>query len=521
MSSQLKEKQQTKSKEQIPTRDLQADFHFNQHLFRTVAYTAAGFGLGMASSLLFKHKAGMTIFFAGAGAGYGSADFVNDLKRFRNQRGPTQIKREGGASSQISEKLDRTADNLKGDLQKAKNKVERGVEDVSSQVAGKINQTAKGAEEWARNASEKATQHFQSKDYRRGGDDDKDKDDNKSGKKETSRKDESSLKKGFNDVKDQVKQSAESLKKDFKKDDSSLKKDAKDLKDQVKQSAESLKKDVKKDDSSLKKDAKDLKDQVKQSAESLKNNFKKDDTQKKDQKKDDSSLKKDAKDLKDQVKQSAESLKNNFKKDDTHKKDESKDKSKDQSKDGEKTSFNTTMRGGQTVTAKKEEGSKEHRAVGGTNLRVDQYTAKVPDVSAFQEGYSTPKPEQEGPVKVKREDKSHGGQGKSKADINSTINKGGQHFQDFRSNPHELGKGGELHDIKQDYQRNRNKAGDPEADAKRRASHQLAQDMHGESVHQGNNIRVNMQSETKQGFQNYKTGVAPGLQKNQVNATLE
>jgi len=476
MSTQLKDKQQTKSKEQVPTRDLQADFHFNQHLFRTVAYTAAGFGLGMVSSLLFKHKAGMTIFFAGAGAGYGGADFVNDLHKFRNQRGPTQIKREGGASSQINEKLNRTADNLKGDLQQAKNKVERGVEDVSGQVAGKINQTARGAEEWARNASEKATQHFQSKDYRRSGDDDKDKDDKKSGKK-----DESSLKKGFNDVKDQVKQSAESLKKDFKKDDSSLKKDAKDLKDQVKQSAESLKKDFKKDDSSLKKDAKDLKDQVKQSAESLKNNFKKDDTQKKDQ---------------------------------------SKDQSKNQPREeGEKTSFNTTTKGGQTVMAKREEGSKEHRSVGG-NLRVDQYTAKVPDVSAFQEGYSTPKPEQEGPVKVKREDKSQGGQDKSKADVNKTYNQGGQHFQDFRSNPNQLGKAGELHEIKQDYQRNRNKAGDPEADAKRRASHQLAQDMHGESVHQGNNIRVNMQSETKQGFQNYKTGVDTALPKNQVNADL-
>jgi hypothetical protein len=446
MSTQLKEKQQAKSKDQVPTRELQADFHFNQHIFRTVAYTAAGFGFGLASSLLFKHKAGMTIFFAGAGAGYGSADFVNELHRFRNQRSPTQInKREGGASSQIREKLDRTTDNLKGDLQQAKNKVERGVEDVSSKVAGQINQTAKGAEEWARNASEKATQHFQSKEHRRGGDDDKDKDDSKSGKKDQQQTQK-------------------------KQDDSSLKKD---IKDQVKQFTKGSSDTQKKDDA-----------------------HKKEDTQKKDQKeqKKDDTQKKDSKDLSTKGKTSNEI-------------------------GGEKTSFNTTLKGGMTAQeGLKEAGSKEHKLIG--NIRADQYTSKIPDENAFQ-GYSTPKPEQEGPVKVKREDKSQGGQGKSSADVNKTVNKGGQHFQDFKSNPHELGKGGELHDIKQDYQRNRNKAGDPEADAKRRATHQLSQDLHGESVHQGNNIRVNIESETKQGFQNYKTGAAPSLAKNQVNATLE
>jgi len=181
MSTQLKEKQPTK--EQVPSRDLQADFHFNQHIFRTLAYTAAGFGVGMLSSLFFKHKAGMTLFFAGTGAGYGGANFFNELHSFRNKRNDTQINRREGGQSQIRDQLERTADQLKGDLQQAKNKVERGVEDVSGKVAGQVSQTARGAEEWARNASEKAQQHFQQKDYRRGGDDD-DKDETKSSKRE-------------------------------------------------------------------------------------------------------------------------------------------------------------------------------------------------------------------------------------------------------------------------------------------------------------------------------------------------
>jgi len=441
MSTQLKEKQQTKSKDQVPTRDLQADFHFNQHIFRTIAYTAAGFGFGMVSSLLFKHKAGMTIFFAGAGAGYGSAGFVNELHTFKNKRNPTEINRRQGGPSQ----LERTADSLKGDLQQAKNKVERGVENAGGKIADQVSQTARGAEEWARNASEKAQQHFQGKDYRRGGDDDKD-DDNKSKKR------------------DQTDQRREQ--RDQRREGDTQKRDQKDLKKE----ADSQKKDQK--------------DQKKESDSQRRDQ--------KDQKKEGDSQRKDQKDQK--------------KEGDSQRSDQ-----KDQKKD-----INATLKGGLSERAKREEGSKEHRLIG--DIRADQFTGRMPDQNAFG-GYDSPKQQWEG-MNIKREDKSKGGQDKTEADVNKTYNKNGQHFQDFKSNPHELGKGGEISDIKKDYQRNRNQAQDEKMDERRRASKHAQQDLHGESKKQGNYNKNEVESSTAQGFQNYRTDTAPGLQVNQTNAKL-
>jgi len=435
MSTQLKEKQQTKSKEQIPARDLQADFHFNQHIFRTIAYTAAGFGLGMVSSLLFKHKAGMTIFFAGAGAGYGSAGFVNELQNFRNKRNPTEITRRQGGPSQF----ERTTDSLKGDLQQAKNKVERGVENVEGKIADQVSQTARGAEEWARNASEKAQQHFQGKDYRRGGDDDKD--DDKSKKR------------------DQTDQRREQ--RDQRRDTDTQKKDLKDQKKEV----ESQKKDQP------------------------------------EQKKDQKEQKKEA---------------GSQKKDQPEQKKDQKDQKKEGGSERSGKEANATLKGGLSERAKREEGSKEHRLIG--DIRADQYTAKIPDQNAFA-GYDSPKQQWEG-MNIKREDQSKGGQDKTAADVNRTYNKEGQHFQDFRSNPNEVGQAGEISDIKKDYQRNRNQAQNEEMDNRRRASKHAEQDLHGQTRKQGNIHRVNVESETKQGFQNYQTGVAPGLKRNQVNADL-
>ena len=465
MSTQLKEKQPTKSQEKVPTRDLQADFHFNQHIFRTIAYTAAGFGLGMASSLLFKHKAGMTIFFAGAGAGYGASGFANELQTFKNKRNPTEITRRQGGPSQF----ERTADNLKGDLQQAKNKVERGVENVGGKMADQVSQTARGAEEWARNASEKAQQHFQGKDYRRGGDDDKDDDKSK-------KRDQTDQRREQRDQRREGDAQKKDL-KDQKKESESQKKQQPEPKKDLKKEAESLKKDLKdqkKESDSHKKDQKDQKKDA--------------DSQKKDQKKDTDSQKKDQKDQK-----KGERPEGN------------------QSRDA-----NATLKGGLSQTAKREEGSKEHHMIG--NLRADQYTAKMPDQNAFG-GYDSPKQQWEG-MNIKREDKSKGGQDKTDADKNKTYNKDGQHFQDFKSNPNKLGAAGEISEIKKDYQRNRNQAQDEEMDARRRASKHAQQDLHGESRRQGNIHQVNVESETKQGFQNYQTGVAPASKTNKVEAKL-
>jgi len=131
MSSQLKEKDTSVKREDLSLkREEKADFLFNQHIVRTVAYTGAGFGFGLLASLLFKHKAGMTLFFAGAGAGYGGANFINDLKIFRNNR------------------------NWLNQAQSQK----QGNEELTKQLANKVSQTAKGVEETGKNLAREASQ---------------------------------------------------------------------------------------------------------------------------------------------------------------------------------------------------------------------------------------------------------------------------------------------------------------------------------------------------------------------------
>jgi len=156
MSSQLK------GKEQPVKREEKADFLFNQHIVRTIAYTGAGFGIGMLASLLFKHKAGMTLFFAGTGAGYGGANFINDLRVFR--RNKNWLAQSQG-QTQDQRRFDRKEDIRGGNPSQLKENVQQGAEDVSRFMANKVNQTAKGVDEFGRNLSDKA------KEFRRGGSD--------------------------------------------------------------------------------------------------------------------------------------------------------------------------------------------------------------------------------------------------------------------------------------------------------------------------------------------------------------
>jgi len=78
MSSQLKEKTQQKDNK----RDLDADSVFNQQLFRTLAYTGAGFGAGLVASVFLKNRKALTLLGAGSGAAYGASNFMNELNQF-------------------------------------------------------------------------------------------------------------------------------------------------------------------------------------------------------------------------------------------------------------------------------------------------------------------------------------------------------------------------------------------------------------------------------------------------------
>jgi len=185
MSSHIK-----KEKEQPIRREEKADFLFNQHIVRTVAYTAAGFGVGMLASLLFKHKAGMTLFFAGTGAGYGGANFINDLSVFRRNRnwlGPNQTQTQG--QSQDQRRFERRDDTLGQGAQKIKENVKEGAEDVSRFMSNKVNQAARGVDEVGRDLADKA------KKFSRGGDDDS------SDKKKTEQKRDDKISKDKNETK--------------------------------------------------------------------------------------------------------------------------------------------------------------------------------------------------------------------------------------------------------------------------------------------------------------------------------
>ncbi len=138
MSAQLKEKEQPLNLR----REEKADYLFNQHIVRTVAYTGAGFGFGLLASLLFKHKAGMTLFFAGTGAGYGGANFVNDLKVFRRNKNWTT------PSQNAPNKLERKVDEVKEGAKE-------GAEDLSKRAANKVNEVARGVEQTGKKVSEK------------------------------------------------------------------------------------------------------------------------------------------------------------------------------------------------------------------------------------------------------------------------------------------------------------------------------------------------------------------------------
>jgi hypothetical protein len=97
----------THVKESTPkasTRELEADRIFNQALFRTMGFAAAGFGAGLAASLFFKHRVAMSFLGAGAGATYGAMGFYNDYARFQKYKSMGQGQsQEGKSRSQFNE----------------------------------------------------------------------------------------------------------------------------------------------------------------------------------------------------------------------------------------------------------------------------------------------------------------------------------------------------------------------------------------------------------------------------------
>lgn len=111
----------------------------------------------MAASLLFKHKVALTLFFTGAGAGIGGANFVHDLRAFRNKRnwqGQDQnLYADQGRFNLLDEQT-------RGNVQQAKQSAKEGVEDLSKLVANKVNQTAKGVDNLGQDLSNKTMERI-------------------------------------------------------------------------------------------------------------------------------------------------------------------------------------------------------------------------------------------------------------------------------------------------------------------------------------------------------------------------
>jgi len=140
-------------------RELEADFLFNQHLFRTLAYTGAGFGFGLLTSLLFKHKAGMTVFFAGTGAGYGASGFVNDLSHFIRFKNMSQSQGQDKIANKARDLKDGARDMARDLKEGAKDKtrdLRQGAKDLKEGAKDKVRDLKEGARDMTSNLREGA-----------------------------------------------------------------------------------------------------------------------------------------------------------------------------------------------------------------------------------------------------------------------------------------------------------------------------------------------------------------------------
>ena len=174
------QKQQQQQKGSSPKRELEADFLFNKHIVRTFSYAAAGFGFGLATSLLFKNKAGMTVFFSGVGAGYGATNLFDDLNHFRKYKslGQNQLQGQGleqleRRGAQLGQGLENAKNQAKGTADQAQNKLREGAQnlkeqgnDVARQAKNAGEQAYSKASQGVQNAKEQAkstAEHLQNK----------------------------------------------------------------------------------------------------------------------------------------------------------------------------------------------------------------------------------------------------------------------------------------------------------------------------------------------------------------------
>lgn len=68
----------------LPKEQLEADLLFDQHVFKTISYSATGLVIGCVASIFFKYKRPAIFFSGGLGAGLSLFDFQKDLERYRN-----------------------------------------------------------------------------------------------------------------------------------------------------------------------------------------------------------------------------------------------------------------------------------------------------------------------------------------------------------------------------------------------------------------------------------------------------
>jgi len=67
----------------ISREELESDFLFDQHIFRTISYSLTGFVAGIGASIFFKYKRPIIFFSGGIGAGQGVFEFQRDLEHYR------------------------------------------------------------------------------------------------------------------------------------------------------------------------------------------------------------------------------------------------------------------------------------------------------------------------------------------------------------------------------------------------------------------------------------------------------
>jgi len=469
MSAQKQQQQQGSTSK----RELEADFLFNQHIVRTVGYTAAGFGFGLATSLLFKHKAGMTVFFSGAGAGYGASNFFNDLNHFRQYKSLGQSQGQYQRQSQGFEQLERKGAQLGQGLENAKNQAKGAAEQVQnklSQGAQNLKEQGRDVAGQAKNAGEQAY--------------------NKASEGLQNAKEQAK------NVAGQAKGAAEHAQNKASEGLQNVKEQAKNVAGQAKGAAENLQNKASEGLQNAKEQVKNVAGQAKGAAEHAQNKASEGLQNAKEQ----------AKNVAGQAKGAAEHVQN--------KASEGANKAKESAKDAKE---QAQRRIDETMPNIKEQGKD---TAGGTsrNAGGDPYNRASKEESQRNQQLA----ERVAHQQQAKNTQAHGSGTTAQGDHNkdATENVKGQTFQSFDSNSHKEGKAGMIHEIQTNYQENRNRFREQAASGDRKNLSSQGQDPYFKSETEGIG-RVNEEkSETQMGAHGYKKGATETLKTNKQTAEM-